>query len=370
MRDDDPMDQEPPASTSLETALITAGRPAREPGAPLSPPVTFASTFVQGGERAYARAGQPTWDAFEEVVGSLEGGRCLAFASGLAALGAVLELVPPGGVVVAPRVGYSGTRTVLDAGVAGERYTARFVNGSDLDAVGEAVIGADLLWVETPTNPMLETVDLDAVIDAARGAGALAAVDATFASPLRLRPLEVGADLSMHSATKIMSGHSDLLMGVVSTANPELHQRLADIRTRTGAVAGPMETWLALRGLRTLAVRLDRAESSARWLAEQLGGHPSVVRVRYPGFGAMIAAEVGDAATADSVVDAVRLWVPATSLGGVESSLERRRRWPDESPDVPDGLLRLSVGLESPEDLWSDLATALELRQTGTVEGV
>ena len=222
---------------------------------------------------------------------------------------------------MAPRVGYSGTRTVLDAGVAGGRYTARFVDGSDLDAVGEAVIGADLLWVETPTNPLLDTVDLEAVTGAARGAGALVAVDATFASPLRLRPLELGADLSMHSATKIMSGHSDLLMGVVSTANPELHQRLAVIRTRTGGVAGPMETWLALRGLRTLAVRLDRAESSARRLAEQLADHTAVVRVRYPGFGAMVAVEVGDAATADSVVDAVRLWVPATSLGGVESRL-------------------------------------------------
>lgn len=364
------MDTDQPASTSLETALITSGRPPREPGAPLSPPVTFASTFVQGGERAYARAGQPTWDAFEDVVGALEGGRSLAFASGLAALGAVLELVPPDGVVVAPRVGYSGTRTVLEAGVDGGRYTARFVGGSDLAAVRDAVSGADLVWVETPTNPMLETVDLEAVIGAAHGAQALVAVDATFASPMRIRPLELGADLAMHSATKIMSGHSDLLMGVVSTASADLHQRLADIRTRTGGVAGPMETWLALRGLRTLAVRLDRAESSAGWLAERLGGHPSVVRVRYPGFGAMIAVEVADATAADSVVDAVRLWVPATSLGGVESSLERRRSWPDESPDVPDGLLRLSVGLESPEDLWSDLAAALELSRTGIVDPV
>jgi cystathionine gamma-synthase len=236
----------------------------------------------------------------------------------------------------------------------------RFVDTSSLHDLREATDGADLVWLETPSNPMLATVDLQAAVDAARTAGALVAVDATFASPLRLRPLDFGADLSMHSATKFMSGHSDLLMGVVSTASPELHQRLHDIRSRTGGVAGPMETWLALRGLRTLAVRLDRAEATARLLVDQLESHQSVVRVRYPGFGAIVAIELPDAATADAVVAAVTIWCPATSLGGVESTLERRRRWSAESSGVPEALLRLSVGLESPDDLWADLAAALE----------
>jgi len=349
-----------PSRISPETVLITSGRPAREPDAPLNTPVTFASNFVQGGDRGYARTSQPTWDAFEDVVGSLEGGRSLAFASGLAALAAILEVVRPGGVVVAPQVGYSGTRTLFDAAVASGRFGVRFVDTASTSDLREAIDGADLVWLETPTNPMLETVDLEAAVESAHGVGALVAVDATFASPLRLRPLELGADLAMHSATKIMSGHSDLLMGVVSTAKPELHQRLHDIRTRTGGVAGPMETWLALRGLRTLAVRLDRAEATARLLAKKLAAHPAVVRVRYPGFGAMVAIELPDAATADAVVDAVTIWCPATSLGGVESTLERRRRWSSESLGVPAGLLRLSVGLESPDDLWSDLAAALE----------
>ena len=349
-----------PSRISPETLLVTAGRPAREPDAPLNVPVTFASNFVQGGDRGYARTSQPTWDAFEEVVGTLEGGRSLAFASGLAVLTAILELVPPGGVVVAPQVEYSGSRTLIDAAVAAQRFSVRFVDTSSPHDLREAIDGADLVWLETPANPMLATVDLQAAVDAARTAGALVAVDATFASPLRLRPLDFGADLSMHSATKFMSGHSDLLMGVVSTANPELYQRLHDVRTRTGGVAGPMETWLALRGLRTLAVRLDRAEATARLLVDQLESHPSVVRVRYPGFGAIVAIELPDAATADAVVAAVTIWCPATSLGGVESTLERRRRWSAESTGVPEGLLRLSVGLESPDDLWSDLATALE----------
>ncbi|MFZ0324215.1 MAG: PLP-dependent aspartate aminotransferase family protein [Actinomycetes bacterium] len=353
---------ETPAATprSPETLLITAGRPTREPDSPLNVPVTFASNFVQGGVRGYARHSQPTWDAFEDVVGSLEGGRALAFASGLAALGAVLELVPPGGVVVAPDVGYSGTRTALDAQVAAGRLQARFVDTVSAQAMVEAVAGADLVWLETPTNPMLETVDIRACVDLAHASGALVAVDATFASPLRLQPLAHGADLAMHSATKIMSGHSDLLMGVVTTADLRLHEQLHAIRTRTGGVAGPMETWLALRGLRTLAVRLDRAEATARSLADRLSGHPAVGRVRYPGTGAMLAVELSDAAAADAVVDSVQLWVAATSLGGVESSLERRRRWAEESAQVPEGLLRLSVGLESPEDLWADLSAALD----------
>ena len=247
---------------------------------------------------------------------------------------------------------------------------------ADTSAVAAACAGAALVWVESPTNPALEVADLPAVIAAAHSAGALLAVDNTFATPLAQRPLSFGADLVVHSATKYLAGHSDALLGAVVATRADLIEPVVAHRMLHGAVPGTMEAWLGLRGLRTLPLRLERAQASAAELARRLLHHPRVQRVRYPGlpddpgharasaqmagFGAIVCVELdGGAAAADRAIAACRIWVAATSLGGVESTLERRRRWPAESPGIPEGLVRLSVGIEDVEDLWRDLDQAL-----------
>ncbi len=368
--------------TNLDPAslVVHAGRPAREPDAPLTEPVTFAATYIAGGPLGYGRFGNPTWSALEDVLGELEDGRALAFASGMGATSAVLDLVPLGGRVVVPRHGYSGLLALLDQQAATGRVAVERVDIADTAAVAAAVQGAAMLWAESPTNPALEVADLTTICTAAREVGAIVAVDNTFATPLLQRPLTLGADLVVHSATKFLSGHSDVVLGAVVTrddaSGTTLYDELAARRRNLGAVPGPMEAWLALRGIRTLALRLDRAQHNALVLAQRLAEHPRVGRVRYPGlpddpghmlasrqmtgYGAVLAVEVaGDAADADRVCERVRLWVHATSLGGIESMLERRRRWPSESPTIPETLLRLSVGIEHVEDLWTDLDQAL-----------
>jgi cystathionine gamma-synthase len=198
-----------------------------------------------------------------------------------------------------------------------------------------------------------------AVVAAAARAGARVIVDSTFATPLRQQPLTAGADLVLHSATKFIGGHSDLLLGVCITADPQVHERLLAARTFQGATPGALEAFLALRGLRTLAVRLDRAEANARTLVDRLRAHPQVDDVRYPGTGAMVSFIVaGGAAAADHLCDTVRVLVPATSLGGVETTIERRQKYAGDA-HVPPGLLRMSVGIEDVDDLWSDLLQAL-----------
>jgi cystathionine gamma-synthase len=346
---------------ALSTRAVIRGRPAREPDAPFSVPVTFASTYVAGGEVEYGRYGNPTWSALEAAVGDLEGGWALAFSSGLAAASAVLSLLPEGGTALAPDNAYSGTLALLRERSDTGRAKLRAVEVSDTAAVLAACPGADLVWVESPTNPRLDVADLPVLAAAARDAGALFVVDNTFASPVLQRPLEVGADLVVHSATKLIAGHSDVLLGLVCGRDEGLRQRLDGHRRLHGAVPGPMEAWLALRGLRTLALRVERAQASATELAARLAAHPAVQRVRYPGSGSMLAVEVaGGAAGADLLGASVRLWIHATSLGGVESSLERRRRWEAESSAVSESLVRLSVGIEDVEDLWADLADALD----------
>jgi cystathionine gamma-synthase len=283
------------------------------------------------------------------------------FASGLAASSAIVSLLPEGATVVAPTAAYLGVIEQLREREAAGRLVLRQVPVDDTAAVKEALDGADLLWLESPTNPMLEVADLPACIDAARAAGARVVVDNTFATPLLQRPLDLGADIVMHSATKLMSGHSDVVMGAVVAREPAVIDRIDGHRKLHGAIPGPMETFLVLRGLRTLAVRLDRAAATAADLAGRLAAHPAVEKVRYPGFGAMISIEVrGGADAADRFTAALRLWLFATSLGGVESSLERRRRWPSELDTVPESLVRMSVGLEDADDLWADLAQALD----------
>ncbi len=346
---------------TLDTIAVTAGRPSRSPDAPLNPPITMASTYVAEGEVEYGRYGNPTWSAFETAVGALEGGRALAYASGLAAVAAVLDLVAPGEHVVAPRHCYNGTLAQLATLEQRGHVRVTLVDVENTNAVvGAFTEDTALVWLESPTNPMLEIADVSALARAARQAGIPVAVDNTFATPLLQRPLDLGADVVVHSATKYLSGHSDLLLGIVVTRREDLWAALEDRRRALGSVPGAFEAWLALRGLRTLHLRIERSQSSAATLAERLADHPAVAQVRYPGFGSMIAFELsagGDAA--DTVCRSTRLCAYATSLGGVETTLERRRRWPGEPSTVPDGLVRLSVGIEDVEDLWRDLDQAL-----------
>ncbi len=357
--DQNPLSPRMSPRMSLRTLAVTAGRPDHVPDAPLSHPVTLASTYVGGGDVEYGRYGNPTWTAFEEALGALEGGRCLSFASGLAAVATVLDLVGQDAVVVAPRHSYQGTVMQLADLEARGRLKARLVDVTDPGALEAACEDAALVWVETPTNPALEIVDIAAVAQAAHDAGAYVVVDNTFATPMIQRPLELGADLVVHSATKLISGHSDVLMGALVTREDSLYDVLKQRRDLTGAVPGPFEAWLALRGLRTLPVRLERAEANARELAERLAEHPAVAEVRYPGFSTIISVVlVQGPLAADLFTRSTRLWVHATSLGGVESTLERRRRWKAEAPTIHESLVRMSVGIEDVEDLWADLELA------------
>ncbi|MGW9167271.1 trans-sulfuration enzyme family protein [Agromyces sp. NPDC055658] len=344
-----------------DTLAVVAGRPAHAPDAPMNVPVHLTSTYVAGGDLEYGRYGNPSWTAFEDVLGALEGGRCVSFSSGMAAISAVLDLVEPGGLVVAPRHSYTGTVALLEERAGQGRLRVEFVDIADTAAVAAASEGSALVWFETPTNPALEVADIAAISAAAHLHGALVAVDNTFATPLLQRPLALGADLVVHSATKYLSGHSDVLMGAVVTASDERADSILQRRTLAGAVPAPLEAYLALRGMRTLAVRLERAQANAQELVRRLDGHAALEEVRYPGFGAVVSIVVrGGAAPADALVGRTRLWVHATSLGGVESTFERRRRWPAEQPTIPDGLVRLSVGIEQVDDLWRDLAGALD----------
>ncbi|MBA2768202.1 MAG: PLP-dependent transferase [Sporichthyaceae bacterium] len=348
-------------SLSPATIAVSAGRPPRRPDGPMNPPIVLASTYHAGGDVGYGRYGNPTWEMLETAVGALEGGVATSFASGLAAVAAVVDLVPNGGIVVASPASYYGTLTLLTRLEATGRLRVRLVDLTDRDAGTEALQGADLCWVESPTNPLLRTVDLDDLAARTGVAGAMLAVDNTFATPILQRPLQSGADVVVHSATKYLSGHADLLLGVAVASDAVLVERLVAYRSTNGAVPGTVESWLALRGLRTLHVRVERAQSNATELVRRLGEHPAVAEVHYPGIGAMVSVVLhGDAAGADEVAASTELWVHATSLGGVESSLERRRKWPGENAEVPETLLRLSVGIEDVDDLWADLAAALD----------
>ncbi len=364
----------------VETRLAILGRGVHRPGQPLNVPIVPASNFRAAPDgsagREYSRDdGTPGWEAFEELIADLEGGPAVSFSSGMAAIAGVLELLPVGARVVAPRDSYTGLRALLEDGAAvGGRWSVRTVDMTDAGALLAAVADADLVWLETPSNPLLDVVDIAEVAAAASAAGALVAVDNTFATPLLQNPLGLGADLVVHSATKFIGGHSDLLLGAVVCRRLEDRARLVRRREVAGATPGALECFLALRGARTLAVRLRQAQDSAGELARRLAAHPAVGRVRYPGlpddphhalaarqmrgFGAVLGFEVADAATADAVCAHVRVVAHATSVGGVESTIERRAKLPGQE-HVPPGLVRLSVGCEHVEDLWADLAAAL-----------
>ncbi len=345
---------------SPSTVAITAGRPPREPGRPLNTPITPATALVPGGDSEYSRHGNPGWDPFEQILGELEGGHAVSFSSGQAATSAVVDLVPRDGLVVVPRGAYNGTLDLI-----GERARRGFFRVESVDVdntpqVVDAMKGASMLWLETPTNPTLLEADLDEICRAARTADTVVVVDNTFATPLRQRPLDHGADVVVHSASKLLSGHSDVLMGAVVARDPRARRTFERRRTRLGATPGSLETYLAARGLRTLHVRLDRAEANAKELHARLSRSRQVVYSRYPGFGTIIAFEVvGGPDAADKVTSMSEIVVHATSLGGVESTWERRRRHAAEPATVPDGLIRLSVGIEDVEDLWADVEQAL-----------
>lgn len=343
------------------TLAVTAGRPDSEPDAPLNVPITMASTYVAGGDIEYGRYGNPTWQAFEDALGRLEGGRCLSFASGLAAVATILDLVGQGQKVVAPRHAYNGTIMQLGDLESRGRLTTDLVDITDTDAVVAACADASLVWLESPTNPALELADIPAIRAAAHEAGAYVVVDNTFATPLRQQPLTMDVDIVVHSATKYIAGHSDALMGAIITDDDELFGVLKNRRGLIGAVPGTLEAYLALRGIRTLHLRVERAEQNAKELVRRLEEHPAVGEVRYPGFGGIIAIVLAEGAmAADLLTHKTSIWVHATSLGGVESTFERRRRWKVEPGTIPDALVRMSVGVEDVEDLWDDLRKALD----------
>ncbi|MBU6213456.1 MAG: PLP-dependent transferase [Actinomycetales bacterium] len=368
-------DRAEPHSLALDSIVVSAGRP-HGPGDPVNQPIVPTSIYQPGGPFAYAREHNPTWSALEEALGVMEDAHCTAFASGIAAISAVLDLVAPGSVVVAPEHPYSGTGARLAELEAAGTLTVRRVSGADTGALAEAAQGAALVWVESPTNPLLEVTDIAEVARAAHAAGALVAVDNTFATVFAQNALDLGADISMQSATKYIGGHSDLLMGVTTCRSPELAERLRHRRTMLGATPGVLEAWLALRGLRTMALRVPRANASAHELACRLESHPAVERVMYPLLpshpqhelaarqmrlgGAIVSFTVaGGADAAQAACDRVRLITQATSLGGVETTMERRARHALEHPATPASLIRMSVGIEAVDDLWADLDQAI-----------
>lgn len=359
----------------LESWLVSAGRES-EPGAPLNVPLIAASNFIIGGGREYSRDdGTPTWEALEVIVGGLESGKSVAFASGMAAIAAVFDQLVTGAVIALPDDCYQGVTGLATAGEQKGRWSVQRIPVEDTAGWIRACAGADLIWLESPSNPLLTVADLPAVCKAPRKPGTIVAVDNTFATPLNQQPLEFGVTVSLQSATKFIGGHSDLLAGVATTRDVALWQALKKSRELSGATPGALEAFLAVRGARTLALRLQRAQQTAMMLAEWLEKHPLVTRVRYPGlpshpthavarrvlkgFGTIISFDVlGGAHAADAVCRRTRLIRHATSLGGVESTMERRAAIPGQE-HVPPSLLRLSVGIEDADDLRDDLDSAM-----------
>lgn len=377
-----------PDQLSPDTVVVAAGRPARGHDAPVNPPIVLSSTYVGtgqvvDGDRAYGRYSNPTWDPLEDALSRLEGATepALIFSSGLAAVSAALSLIPVGGVLVMPSHSYQGALVMAQEQSAKGLFTLRTVDIANNDEVIAALTGAgekaaDMLWLESPTNPMLEVADMVVLCRSAHAVGAIVVTDNTFSTPLVQKPLELGSDIVLHSVTKYLAGHSDVILGALATSDTELRRTLLHHRSIHGAIAGPFEAWLALRGMRTLALRVERSQTSALELARRLDMHDGVERVLFPGlpsdpghlrakaqmngFGSILCVLVsGGEEAATALVEALRVWTPATSLGGVESLIERRRRHANEPETVPANLLRLSVGIENVEDLWADLEQAL-----------
>jgi len=363
---------------ATESKVVAAGRPTKQPDGALNPPIALNSTFHEGGPIGYGRYGNETWSALEDAISTLEGGKTLLFSSGMAAISAVFSLLPEGSVIVAANNGYQGTTTLLKKLHESEKLKVRFVNLANTNETMAAITGAQMLYLESPLNPPLEIIDLPKLVAAGKAAGCGVAIDNTLATPLLQNPLALGADIVIHSVTKYLSGHSDLILGSLSTNDLALYNRLEQSRRYGGAIAGPFEAWIALRGIRTFALRMQRSQENALELATRLSKDGRVTKVRYPGlptdayhqmaksfmkgFGAMISFEVnGTADQVDLMCNSSRLITNATSLGGVESIWERRRRWATESTLVPENLIRFSVGIENVDDLWADIQHALDV---------
>jgi cystathionine gamma-synthase len=316
--------------------------------APLDRSTTWPYVDGEPGPFSYSRFSSPTVEEAERALGELDGGEALLFASGAAAsAAAVLGLLAPGDKVALSEGAYYGTGALL-------RELARWgVEHVEFDQTSAPPTDADLVWLEAPSNPFLTMPDFGAA--AAHDAPVLC--DSTAATPLNVKPLDLGCDIALHSATKYLAGHDDALVGALVFREPETAARVREFRTRTGAIAAPDVAWLLLRGLATLEVRVARQTESAGSLAERLAAHPAVETVRYPGFGGLLSFDVADADTARRVETSTRLVANKTSLGGVTSRIEARARW--EGDRVPPGLLRLSVGLEDRDALWTDLEQAL-----------
>jgi cystathionine gamma-synthase len=351
-------------------------------------PLHTATTFERDPDnqyrrgRSYGRADNPGYDQPQALLTALEvGAASLLFASGMAAATAVFASLPVGAHVVAPQVMYWALRRWLAAATERGALAAEFVDAASLDALRGAVRPGQtrLVWIETPANPLWTITDIAAAAQIARAAGALFAVDSTAATPVLTRPLALGADLVMHSATKYLNGHSDVIAGSLTAARTsEFWDRLVAARSGGGAILGSLESYLLLRGMRTLHLRVERACRSAQRIAEAMAAHPKVLSVLYPGlpshpgheiaarqmqggFGGMLSIRVkGGEAAAIAAAARVELWKRATSLGGVESLVEHRASVEGPASPVPSDLLRLSVGIEDPDDLIADLDAALD----------
>ena len=359
----------------------------------LAPVINLSTNYEQQPDgsyregRVYTRADNPTSEHAEQLLAALEGGAleggcvCALFGSGMAAATAVFQSLLPGDHVLVSRVLYWGVRKWLAEFALTWGLDVEFTDPGDLAAVAAAIRPGRtrLLWVETPANPMWEITDLAAVCDLAHAAGVRVAVDNTVATPVLTRPFEFGADLVVHSATKYLNGHGDVLAGAVLAARRDpFWERIRSWRRNAGAMPGPFEAWLLQRGMRTLFLRVHRASQSAHQIATHFRGHPALTAVLYPGlpdhpgheiaarqmsggFGGMLSIRVaGGLGPARDVLAAVRVFKRATSLGGVESLIEHRRTSEGPSSPVPDDLLRLSVGIEAPGDLIADLEAALD----------
>jgi cystathionine gamma-lyase len=358
------------------TRVVRAGLPEPEQGEPFLPGPVFAAPFHVSGDpyaapAAYTRYGNPTWARYEEAVGSLEDAEAVLFSSGMAAAAALLLThLKPGSVLAMDAGCYRGVRGLVEAHLESRGVEVRLAPPSEL---AEAVRGADLLWLESPSNPELEVYDIAALAEAARAEGAVTVADNTTAGPLLQRPLDLGTDYVLTSATKHMSGHADLLLGYATTRDPERAQALRTWRRDAGALPGPFETWLAHRSLPTLAIRLERGCDNALAIARLLAARDDVEGVRYPGlpadpghevahrqmsgYGVVVSFELESAERAERFLAAARLVTDATSFGSVHTCAERRARWGGDA--VSEGFIRLSAGCEDTADLLADIERAL-----------
>ncbi|MCL1840305.1 MAG: PLP-dependent aspartate aminotransferase family protein [Propionibacteriaceae bacterium] len=356
------------------TRAVRAGA-ATETYRDLVPPIHLTSTYAftelgQTPQFDYSRSHNPTREVFAHAVAALEGGYdAVVTASGMGALTACVEaMAPERGLVVAPRDCYGGTYRLLSAYAAKGRFDVRFADLTNLDEAAKAVVGAGLVFVESPSNPLLRLTDIAAVTTLAHAAGAQVVADNTFATPVYCRPFELGVDAVVHSATKYLAGHSDVILGVAVSGTPELQAKLYDWCNTLGLTAGAFDAYLGLRGVRTFKLRVEQASANAAALAESLRGHRLVEEVFYPGFGAMVSFRLPSFEAARVFTSALHQINLAESLGGVESIIAHPVTM--SHADVPeaarlaagitDGTLRLSVGVEDVDDLWSDIRQALD----------